>query len=116
MRQALGVINLDKVINGDSEWTRARIRGIANDHHLHLRDTLTYRDTDSGWLFRLLETVHRFSIHTVIATTATHIGDARLAVVGVADFLTLFEHTPYVGYGVQYVRPSDCKLLTGGVR
>lgn len=105
---ALGVIDLDAVT--DLEITRRRLRRIAAAADLDLVDVLTFRSVDPKWVFRLLESVHRFSAHAVVVEDTSVLHGFDRAVTGVADLVSRFASTPYVGYGSGHTRPSLARL------
>ncbi|MBF6213796.1 hypothetical protein IU487_22520 [Nocardia puris] len=103
-RDALGLICLD--LTEDAETARYQLRRLAVGHGLDLTDTMTYRRTESGWMFRLIESVHHLGAHAVVAPGRQHVDGAELAVTGVADLIAPGSHRPYIGYGPGFVRPS----------
>lgn len=103
--KALGVVCLDHA--ADVDEARAGIRRTAESHHLDLVDTVTFRATEQGWIFRLLETVNLLGAHAVIVPEHRHIAGFEAAVTGVADLHSATSSYPFVGYGSGHTRPSD---------
>ncbi|WP_328435735.1 hypothetical protein [Nocardia puris] len=109
---ALGVVCLD--LADDLEEARRTIRRVAGGHGLEVVDTMTFRRTEPGWVFRLIESVHRFGAHAVVVPNVEHVKGFTYAVRGVADLLAPGERVPYAGYGSGFTRPSRAQV--GGAR
>lgn len=105
---ALAVVNLDAT--PDLEDTRRALRKLADTHHLNLRDTLTFRPAEPQWIQRVVETVHRFSIHAVLITDITHLDGGQRAIIGVADLMSPTTTLLYEPYQRGYTRPSAIRL------
>ncbi|MET8650622.1 hypothetical protein [Nocardia aurea] len=101
---ALGVLDLDSLDDLDS--ARRRLHRIAEAHGLELVDVMTFRPAERGWIFRMLEAVHRYGAHAVIVREITELHGLEMAVTGVADLHTRWLTRRYLGYGYGYVRPS----------
>ncbi|MBF6213830.1 hypothetical protein IU487_22700 [Nocardia puris] len=101
---ALGVVCLD--LAGDLEDARRTIRATAGGHELEIADVMTFRRTESGWVFRLIESVHRYGAHAVVVPGVEHVKGFTYAVRGVADLIAPGQRLPYAGYGSGFTRPS----------
>ena len=106
--EALAVVNLDTT--PDLEDTRRTLRKLAEAHRLTVRDTLTFRPTEPQWIQRVVETVHRFSIHAVLVTDITHLDGGQRAIIGVADLMSPTTTLLYEPYQRGYTRPSAIRL------
>ncbi|MFC9893043.1 hypothetical protein ACFVMC_05060 [Nocardia sp. NPDC127579] len=107
------MVKLDSsgMVSGGAEHARRVIRSIAEERALIVVEVLAYRSDQQGWIFTLLETVHRFGIHAVVVADIEHVGRFTKAVTGVADLHSPAQSWPYSGYGVGYVRPSRARWV-----
>ncbi|WP_054814885.1 hypothetical protein [Nocardia arizonensis] len=109
---ALGVIDLDET--EDLDEGRRKLRRIATRAGLTLADVLTFRQAQQGWVFHMLEAVHRLSAHAVVIGDIRHLHGLEKAVTGVADLHAgdglIYR---YVGYGRGHTRPSRAHLAGG---
>lgn len=104
MRAALGVVDLD--VCTDLDEARRSLRRIAGAYDLDVVDVLTFRPCEVGWIWRLLETVHKLSVHTVVVEDISELHEQVMAVTGVADLRARHGFRPYLGYGSGFTRPS----------
>ncbi|SLG91899.1 Uncharacterised protein [Mycobacteroides abscessus subsp. abscessus] len=108
---ALAAVNLDS--REPISQTRSRIEEAARLHGHDLTGVVEFRPSvESGWIFHLIEMVHRHSAHAVIVSHISDVDGAVKAVTGVADLISLNEFHAYRPYGPRYVRPSATKLAS----
>lgn len=108
---ALAAVNLDS--REPISQMRSRIEEAARLHGHDLTGVVEFRPSvESGWIFHLIEMVHRHSAHAVIVSHISDVNGAVKAVTGVADLISPNGFHAYRPYGPRYLRPSQTKLAS----